>query len=81
MSNIDHPKHYNIGSIEPIDVIYDWNLDFDLGNAIKYIARAGYKNPDTYLEDLEKAAWYLNDKITRAKRECAPPMKGGDTHY
>lgn len=80
MSNIDHPKHYNIGSIEPIDVIYDWNLDFDLGNAIKYIARAGHKNPNTYLEDLEKAAWYLNDKITRAKRECAPPMKGGGTH-
>ena len=60
---ISHPKHYNFGKYEVIDVIYDWNLDFDLGNVIKYIARAGRKNKNTYLEDLKKAREYLDHKI------------------
>tara|TARA_B100001989_G_C24349539_1_gene368967 strand:+ start:199 stop:417 length:219 start_codon:yes stop_codon:yes gene_type:complete len=61
---INHPLHYskNTGH-EVINVIEAWNLDFSLGNAVKYIARAGKKDPDTLIEDLQKAAWYINYKI------------------
>jgi hypothetical protein len=64
MSNaIDHPKHYNVGKIEVIDAIEDWQLGFHLGNVVKYVARADHKkNP---LEDLKKAAWYLEREINR----------------
>ena len=65
-SNIDHPQHYNQG-IEPIDIIESWELNFSLGNAIKYILRAPYKNNE--LEDLEKAKWYLEREIKRLKGE------------
>ena len=64
MSNVEHPAHYAEGrKYEPIDVINDWGLDFDLGNVVKYISRAGRKG--SMIEDLEKAAVYLNDEITR----------------
>ena len=66
MNNIDHPKHYNKG-IDPIDIIESWDLNFSLGNAIKYILRAPYKNNE--LEDLEKAKWYLEREIKRLKGE------------
>ena len=46
--NVIHPSHYRHGSIEPIDVIEDWNLDFNLGSVIKYVGRAGHK--DDYLQ-------------------------------
>ena len=62
MANIDHPSYYNPNGIEAIAVIEDWNLDFCLGNAVKYICRAGKKSDDA-IEDLEKARWYLNRKI------------------
>ena len=58
-----HPAHYRQGKYEPIDVISDWNLNFNLGNTIKYIARAEYKGNKK--EDLEKAAYYLNDELDR----------------
>lgn len=64
MSNVNHPQHYNQG-IEPIDIIESWDLNFSLGNAIKYILRAPYKNNE--LEDLEKAKWYLEREIKRLK--------------
>ena len=51
---IDHPKHYNMGRYEAIDVIEDWNLGFNLGNTIKYISRAGHKDKDKTIEDLKK---------------------------
>jgi len=59
---VDHPAHYG-GKDDPyeaIKVIEAWGLDFHLGNAVKYIARAGKKNPDTEIEDLRKAVWYIN---------------------
>lgn len=59
--NINHPPHYNAGKIEPIAVIRDWSLGFALGNAVKYIARAKHKGSE--LEDLKKAAWYLENEI------------------
>lgn len=61
---INHPPHYNHGIIEPIDVIEDWKLPYHLGNAVKYIARAGHKTEDPR-EDLKKAAWYLNRYIEK----------------
>jgi len=66
---VNHPSHYNAGKYEVIDVIEDWNLGFNLGNSIKYIGRAGKKNPDKIIEDLEKAAWYLNREIERLKKD------------
>ena len=66
---VDHPKHYTSGRFEVIDVIEDWGLGFHLGNAVKYIARAGKKDPAKLVEDLLKAAWYLNRDIERRRKE------------
>lgn len=60
-SKVDHPSYYQ-GKIEVIDFIEDKQLGFHLGNAIKYIARAGKKTPDAK-EDIEKAIWYLERYI------------------
>lgn len=57
---INHPSHYTDGKIEVIDFIEDKKLNFHRGNAIKYISRAGKKDPQKEIEDLEKAIWYLN---------------------
>ena len=59
---INHPKHYNRG-IEAITVIESWQLDYCLGNVVKYICRSGIKDPTKDIEDLKKAAWYLNRRI------------------
>lgn len=61
--NVNHPSHYTSGNIEVIDFIEDQKLDYHLGNAVKYIARAGKKDPDKFIEDLEKAIWYIKRKI------------------
>ena len=53
--------HYKKGSIEPIKVIRDWKLGFNLGNVVKYIGRAEHKG--NKLGDLKKALWYLQDEI------------------
>ena len=69
MSNsINHPEHYNHGKIEAIEVIEDWGLDFHLGNAVKYICRAGKKESSTNIEDLEKALWYIKRKVKLLKQ-------------
>ena len=67
--NVNHPSHYTDGKIEVIDFIEDKNLNFHRGNAVKYIARAGKKNPEKEVEDLEKAVWYINREIKRLKPE------------
>jgi hypothetical protein len=58
---VNHPSYYNSGSIEVIDFIEDQQLGFHLGNAVKYIARAGKKSTDSVqiALDAEKAIWYL----------------------
>lgn len=68
---VDHPSHYTWlkekCGIEVIDITR--HLDFDKGNAIKYILRSGYKEEEGYtsnqkeIEDIKKAIWYLNDKL------------------
>lgn len=60
---VNHPSHYNQGKIEVIDYIEDKDFNFNLGNVIKYVSRAGFKN-DT-IEDLNKAKWYLEREIKR----------------
>jgi len=67
MSKVDHPDHYNEGKIEVIDVIEDWRLGFHLGNAVKYIGRAGKKDSAKEIEDLEKCVWYIERKIKLLK--------------
>ena len=60
---IDRPAHYAEGrSYEPIDVIEDWALGFNLGNLVKYVSRAGRKQ--NHLEDLKKARFYLDREIS-----------------
>lgn len=65
-SAVDHPKHYNVGGIEAIDAIEAWKLGFNLGNVVKYVARADYKSKP--LEDLKKAKWYLEREIERRSK-------------
>jgi hypothetical protein len=60
---VNHPQHYCFGKIEVIDVIEDWRLSYHIGNAIKYLARAGKKSKATEVQDLQKAVWYLNRYI------------------
>lgn len=67
--NVNNPYHYTNSKIEVIDYIEDKKLGFCLGNAIKYISRAGkkYSNGKTVeekeIEDLKKAIWYINRRI------------------
>lgn len=60
---VDHPNHYGgkDNPYEAIKVIEAWELDFHLGNVVKYISRAGKK--DDELQELKKARWYLDRKI------------------
>jgi hypothetical protein len=60
---VNHPSHYSYGSIEVIDFIEDKELGFHLGNAIKYICRAGRKDKSKEIEDLRKAVWYIERYI------------------
>ena len=54
---INHPAHYTYSKIETIEAIEAWNLPYHLGNAVKYISRAGHKG--NAQEDIRKAIWYL----------------------
>ena len=61
---IGHPNHYCEGrKYEPKDVIRDWNLNFNLGNTVKYISRNGRKDGNSVLQDLKKARQYLDFEI------------------
>jgi hypothetical protein len=60
---VNHPAHYTDGKIEVIDFIEDKKLGFCLGNVVKYVARAGKKDPAKEIEDLKKARWYLERRI------------------
>ena len=60
---VQHPQHYNQGKFEVIDVIEDWKLGFNDGNAIKYIGR--HRSKGTPKQDLEKAFWYLTRELLK----------------
>jgi hypothetical protein len=62
---VDHPAHYGGDNLyETIKVVEAWKLGFHAGNAVKYISRAGKKDPTKTVEDLAKAIWYLQRAIT-----------------
>ena len=62
---VNHPAHYGgvENPYEAIKVIEAWGLGFCLGNAVKYVARAGKKDATATIQDLEKARWYLDREI------------------
>ena len=72
---VNHPSHYTYGKIEVIDFIEDKELNFNLGNVVKYVARAGKKKSSgksleaKTLEDLKKAKWYLDREIATRTKE------------
>ena len=64
MTQIEHPDHYGGDTTyEAIKVIHAWNLGFNLGNAVKYICRAGKKLETPGIDDLKKARFYLDYEI------------------
>jgi hypothetical protein len=63
---INHPSHYKVGGIETIDFIEAKQLDYHLGNVVKYISRANHK--DEKLENLKKAQWYLNRAVANLSK-------------
>ena len=63
---VNKPEHYQYSSIQPIDVIDAWELDFYLGSVIKYLSR--YQRKGKPLEDLEKALWFLTKKIEKIEK-------------
>ena len=70
-ANVNHPSHYGgeENPYEAIKVIEAWGLGFCLGNTVKYISRAGKKDPDKHLEDLLKAQWYLEREIMQQRQK------------
>lgn len=64
---VNSPVHYKDGGIETIDFIEAKQLNYRLGNVVKYVSRAGKK--DDVIQDLEKARWYLNREISKLKGE------------
>ena len=60
---VNHPSHYTDGGIETIDFIEAKKLPYHLGNAVKYISRAGKKDQNKIIEDLRKAIWYIERYI------------------
>lgn len=67
MEKINHPEHYKGNKYEAIDIIDDYQLGFNLGNAVKYILRAGKKGDAA--EDLKKAKWYIEHEICKLMNE------------
>ena len=68
---VNHPSHYCDGGIETLDFIIAKKMDFFLGQVCKYISRAGKKDPEKEIEDLQKARFYLNRKIELLEKEKA----------
>lgn len=68
---VNHPCHYGgkDSVYEAIKVIDAWGLGFSLGNTVKYISRAGKKDTDAELQDLKKAAWYLQHHIEQLEKK------------
>lgn len=73
---VNHPSHYTRGGIETIAVIEAWGLGFHLANVVKYVSRAGHKDPARTVEDLKKARFYLDRKIALLEAEQASDLTG-----
>ncbi|ASH35196.1 DUF3310 domain-containing protein [Listeria monocytogenes] len=66
---ISQPSHYTTGGIEPIKFIQSHNMNFEKGNVIKYVTRAGKKEGQKEVKDLKKARQYLDFLITKLEDE------------
>ena len=66
---VEHPSHYTYAKIEVIDFIEACGFPYHLGNVVKYVARAGRKDPAKKIEDLKKAAWYLERYIRLLEKD------------
>jgi hypothetical protein len=64
---VNHPKHYNVDGYEVIDIIDAFKLNFNMGNALKYLLRADRKG--NKLQDLKKALWYLQREIEQSEKQ------------
>ena len=78
MSEATNPSYYTSYPVEVIDITE--HMSFNRGNAVKYLCRAGLKNPLTELEDLEKAAWYIQREIKRLLNVKKMENNNGDNH-
>ena len=72
---MESPSHYTRGSIETWDYIRDQGLNYHLGNAIKYISRAGHKSTATKTEDLKKAIHYLENELEHTTLQSDEPER------
>lgn len=68
MTHIEHPSYYSQHGIEVIDFIDAHGLNFNLGNVIKYVTRAGRKDGEDKVTALRKALWYLTHEIERIQK-------------
>ena len=66
---ITTPAHYPSGTYEPVKVIRAWDLNFNLGNVVKYVSRHGKKDGNTAIDDLRKALDYLQKEIAHLENE------------
>ena len=64
---VNHPSHYNVKGFEVIDIIDAYNLNFNMGNALKYLLRADRKG--NKVQDLKKALWYLQREIEQSEKQ------------
>ena len=64
---VNHPKHYNVDGYEVIDIIDAFKLNFNMGNALKYLLRADRKG--NKLQDINKAIWYLQREIEQSEKQ------------
>lgn len=82
METVNHPDYYGgeDNTYEAIKVIDAWGLGFCLGNVVKYISRAGKKSSDTEIQDLKKAAWYLDHEINRLQGQVPIDTTGGEIY-
>ena len=69
MKEAINPSYYKDTKIEPIDVIEDWSLGFNLGSAMKYIKRAGKKEGNSRIQDLQKIKWYVEREISNEEKK------------
>ncbi len=86
---VNHPDYYTYGGVETLDYIMAKDLDFARGSVIKYVSRAGLKDPEKELEDLEKARFFLDVVIEKIEKKADPGtgsteeimlLKKGDTN-
>jgi hypothetical protein len=78
---MESPTHYTRGSIEVWDFIRDQDLNYHLGNAIKYICRAGFKDASSKTEDLKKAIHYLENELQHTPTISVPPRASYGVPY